>query len=153
MIAQAAVCGGDSPPLCEYEKLRERNIKEIEEAMKEKMKEIEEAKKDMRDNAPGVVKRASEEEAGGRRKRKKVEPVGQVRRSGRERKSVSYVVEEETGGRKKKRGRREESDSPVRRAGKKPVPSLSSSARTLRPRKLVDYAEFPEPNGDGFIWC
>ena len=40
IAVQVAVCGGDSPPLCEYEKLRERNIKEIAEAMKEKMIEI-----------------------------------------------------------------------------------------------------------------
>merc|ERR1719186_437573 len=35
------------------EQPRERNIKEIEEAMKEKMKEIEKAKKDLRETAPG----------------------------------------------------------------------------------------------------
>ena len=149
---QAAICRGDFPPLSEYEKLRERNIKEIEEAMKEKMKEIEEAKKDMRDNAPGTVKKAAGEEAGGRRRKKKVVPVEQVRRSGRVRKPVSYVVEEEIGGRKK-RERREESDSPVRRVGRKPTQSLPSSTHTLRPRKPVNYAEYPEPNGDGFIWC
>merc|ERR1719186_1126282 len=57
-LQPSAACGGDFPPLCEYEKLRERNIRDIEEAMKEKMKEIEEVKKDMRDNAPGVKREA-----------------------------------------------------------------------------------------------
>jgi hypothetical protein len=87
------VCGGDDPPeLCEYEKLRERNIRERDEAMKEAMEGIEDAKQDMRDNAPGAKKRTAEKEAKGRRKRKKVEPVVEVRRSGRERKPVSYLL-------------------------------------------------------------
>ena len=28
-----------------------------------------------------------------------------------------------------------------------------SSTRTLRPRQPVNYAEIPEPDADGFIWC
>jgi predicted RNA-binding Zn-ribbon protein involved in translation (DUF1610 family) len=163
----AAVTGGDDPPeLCEYEKLRERNIKERDEAMKEAMEEIEEAKQDMRDNAPGP-KRAAEEEAGGKGKRKKVEPVLEVRRSGREKKPVTYVVDEDLDGRSRKRGRQmggrrsnEGSKTPVRSGrGKKttskpdPPPILPSSSRTLRPRKHVDYSEVPEPEADGFIWC
>ena len=143
--------GLQPPPLCEYEKLRERNIKEIEEAMKEHMKEIEDAKQDMRDNAPVAVKRKVEVDVDGRRNRKKVKPVMQLRRSGRRRKPVSYVVEDE--GRKKKRARREESLSPARRVVRKPAPSPPSSIRTLRPRQPVNYTEYPEPNGDGFIWC
>ena len=65
-VVHQAVCGGYAPPeLCEYEKLRERNIRERDEAMKEAMEEIEESKQDLRDNAPGAKKRAPEEEAGG----------------------------------------------------------------------------------------
>ena len=45
VVFQQAVCGGDDPPeMSEYEKLRERNIRERDEAMKEAMEEIEEAK-------------------------------------------------------------------------------------------------------------
>jgi hypothetical protein len=169
VVQQAAVCGGDDPPeLSEYEKLRERNIRERDEAMKEAMEEIEEAKQDMRDNAPGVKKRAAEEEAGGTRKRKKVDPVVEVRRSGRERKPVSYVVEEDLDGRSRKRGRKvgggrsmkDISKSPPARSGRvkaaskpAPPPTLPSSSRTLRPSKHVDYSEVPEPEADGFIWC
>jgi predicted RNA-binding Zn-ribbon protein involved in translation (DUF1610 family) len=163
----AAVTGGDDPPkLCEYEKLRERNIRERDEAMKEAMEEINEAKQDMRDNAPGAKKRKAEEEAGGARKRKKVEPVVEVRRSGRERKPVTYVVDEDLDGRSRRRGRKvgggrsnAVSKTPVRsgrgRMISKPdkSPSLPSSSRSLRPRKPVDYSEVPEPEADGFIWC
>jgi hypothetical protein len=40
VVFQQAVCGGEDPPqLCEYEKLRERNIRERDEAMKEAMGE------------------------------------------------------------------------------------------------------------------
>ena len=81
--------------LSEYEKLREINIRERDEAMKEAMEGIEEAKQDMRDNAPGAKKRTAEEESGVKRKTKNVEPALGVRRSGRERKLVSYVVEED----------------------------------------------------------
>ena len=106
VVIQQAVCGGDDPPeLSEYEKLREINIRERDEAMKEAMEGIEEAKQDMRDNAPAVKKRVAEEEAGGTRKKKKVEPIMEVRRSGRERKPVSYVVEEDLDGRSRGRGR------------------------------------------------
>jgi uncharacterized C2H2 Zn-finger protein len=159
VVVQQAVCEGDSPPLCEYEKLRERNIRERDEAMKEAMEEIDEAKQEMRDNAPGANKRSSEEEAGGKNKRKKVETVVEVRRSGREKKPVSYVVEEErevrSRGRKEGRGSR----LPVKRRGRKaetrqdhpPVPTPST--RNLRPRQPVNYAEDPEPEADGYIWC
>jgi DNA-directed RNA polymerase subunit RPC12/RpoP len=163
----AVTGGGDDPPeLCEYEKLRERNIRERDEAMKEAMEEIEEAKQDMRDNAPGAKKRAAEEEDGGTRKRKKVEPVVEVRRSGRERKPVTYVVNEDLDGRSRKRGRQmgggrsnAVSKTPVRfgrgKMSSKPdtSPVLPSSSRTLRPRKPIDYSEVPEPEADGFIWC
>jgi uncharacterized C2H2 Zn-finger protein len=168
-VVVQAVCGGDEPPaeLSEYEKLRERNIRERDEAMKEAMVEIDEAKQEMRDNAPGAKKRVAKEEAGGMRKRKKkVEPVGEFRRSGRERKPVNYVVEEDLDGRSRKRGRKvgvgkgkETSSSPVRSGQGKPIsmsrssPTLPSSSRTLRPRKHVDYSEVPEPEADGFIWC
>ena len=96
--------GQQPPPLCEYEKLRERNIKEIEEAMKEKMKEIEDAKQDMRDNAPVAVKRKVEVDVDGRRNRKKVEPVMQLRRSGRERENLLATWWRMKGGRRKGRG-------------------------------------------------
>ena len=58
------------PELSEYEKLREINIRERDEAMKEAMEGIEEAKQDMRDNAPGAKKRTAEEESGVKRKKK-----------------------------------------------------------------------------------
>ena len=67
VVVHQAVTGGDDPPeLCEYEQLRERNIRERDEAMKEAMEEIEEAKQDMRDNAPGAKRSAEGEEVGGR---------------------------------------------------------------------------------------
>merc|ERR1719341_373554 len=100
------------------------------------------------------------------RKRKKVEPVVEVRRSGRERKPVSYVVEEDLDGRSRMRGskvgggrrKKDTSKSPTARRGRAMAkqdhpPSLPSSSRTLRPRKHVDYSEVPEPEADGFIWC
>jgi hypothetical protein len=166
VVVQQAMCGGDDPPeLSEYEKLRERNIRERDEAMKEAMEEIQEAKQDMRDNAPGAKKRPAEEEAGWRRKRRKVEPVVEVRRSGRERKPVSYVVEEDLDWSSRKRGRNHDrrskdvSKSPFKSGRRKiiskpnPPPTLPSSSRTLHPRKHVDYSEVPEPEADGFIWC
>ena len=67
VVAAVAVCGGDFPSMSDYEKLRESNIRERDEAMKEAMEEIEEAKQDMRDNAPGPAKRAAKEETGRRR--------------------------------------------------------------------------------------
>ena len=96
-----------------------------------------------------------------------MEPVGEIRSSGRERKPVSYVVEEDLDGRSRKRGkktgggkRKDTSKSPpvrtsrVKTASKSdPPPSFPSSSRTLRPRKHVDYSEVPEPEADGFIWC
>ena len=55
VLVQQAVCGEVVPPsLCEYERLRERNIREREEAMKEAMEEINEAKQEMRDRVPRV---------------------------------------------------------------------------------------------------
>ena len=106
VLVQQAVCGEDDPPsLCEYERLRERNIREREEAMKEAMEEINEAKQEMRDNAPGLlVKSKAVEELGGKNKRRKKEVV-QVRRSGRERKPVMYTVDEDLDGRSRKRKR------------------------------------------------
>ena len=44
VLVQQAICGEDDPSLSEYERLRERNIREREEAMKEAMDEIDEAK-------------------------------------------------------------------------------------------------------------
>ena len=63
----AGSLGEDPPQLCEYERLKKRNIRERDEALKEAMGEIEEDKQDMRDNAPRV-KGASEELSFGRRK-------------------------------------------------------------------------------------
>jgi hypothetical protein len=163
VVVQQAMCEGDSPPLSDYEKLRERNIRERDEALKEALEEIEEAKQEMRNNAPEAKKRLSEEDAGGKNKRKKVETVVEVRRSGRDKKPVSYVVEEEregrSRGRKEGRGSRITNDSPVRRRGRKsntkqvqpPVPTPST--RKLRPRQPVNYTEDPEPEADGYIWC
>ena len=34
-----------------------------------------------------------------------------------------------------------------------PAAQSTSSGRVLRPRKFVNYAEFPEPDNDAFIWC
>ena len=125
MVGQQSLCGGDDPPeLCEYEKLRERNIRERDEAMKEAMEEIGEAKQEMRDNAPGAMKRAAEKEAGGMRKMKKVDSVVEVRRSGRKKKPVSYVVEEDLDG----RSRREEERLGVE-GSKTQVRVQSSSSR------------------------
>ena len=83
-LIQQGVCGGgdDPPELCVYEKLRERNIRERDEAMKETMDEIGEAKQEMRDNAPRAMKRVADNEAGGTRKMKKGDSVVEVRRSG-----------------------------------------------------------------------
>ena len=155
VVVQQTACGDDSPELCWYEKLREKNIRERNEAMKETREEIEEAKQDMRDNAPGA-KRAAVEVAGGMMKRKKVESVVEVRRTGTE----------EGGGRSRKRGRnmgggrsKSFSKTPTK-SGRgtttsklNPPPTLSSSSRILRPRKPVDYSEVPEPESDVFIWC
>ena len=154
VIVQQAFCGEDDPPsLCEYERLRERNIREREEAMKEAMDEINEAKQEMKDNAPGVVdKRKALEELGGKNKRRKKEVV-QVRRSGRDRKPVTYTVDEDLDGRSRKRTRGvTENNSTVRRRSTNARAQVSST-RTLRPRQPVDYAEIPELEADGFIWC
>ena len=167
VVGQQSLCGGDDPPeLCEYEKLRERNIRERDEAMKEAMEEIGEAKQEMRDNAPGAMKRAAEKEAGGMRKMKKVDSVVEVRRSGREKKPVSYVVEEDLDGRSRKRERKISARrrkgsimSPLRSVRGRVAsrtdspPTLPSSSRTLRPQKPVNYCEEPGPEDDSFIWC
>ena len=165
-VLQQAVCGADDPPqLCEYEKLRERNIKERDEAMKEALEEIDVAKQDMRDNAPGAKKRAAEEEEDGvLRERQNIDSV--VVEARRERNPVCFVVEDDIYDRSRKRGRargrgrsRAQSTSPSRtRCGKaistpaSPT-SLASSTHNLRPRKLINYSEVPEPEVDGFIWC
>ena len=173
----AAVTEGDDPPeLCEYEKLRERNIRERDEAMKEAMEEIEEAKQGMRDNAPGANKRGAEEEAGGSRKRKKVELVVEVREKAnsvsveeeevrRGMKPVSCVVEEDIEGRSRKRRRiyndrsRVQSTTDVTRGRRKAIsksdspPTPASSTHNLRPRKQINYTEVPEPEADSFVWC
>ena len=156
VLVQQAVCGEDDPPsLCEYERLRERNIREREEAMKEAMEEINEAKQEMRDNAPGLlVKSKAVEELGGKNKRRKKEVV-QVRRSGRERKPVMYTVDEDLDGRSRKRTRavtEKNSTSFVKKRSTNNRAQVSST-RTLRPRQPVDYAEIPEPEADSFIWC
>ena len=76
VVVLQALCRGDDPPqLCEYEKLRERNIRERDEAMREAMEEIDESKQEMRDNAPGAKKASSSEEAGGMREREKAKSV------------------------------------------------------------------------------
>ena len=164
VVIQQAVCGGEEPPqLCEYEQLRERNIRERDEAMKEAMGEIEEAKQNMRDNAPGA-KGPSEEVSDWRRKSEDVDSV-EVVEVRRDRKPLSYVVEEDIGGRSRKRRRiagvrsRVQSTKPARKAcGKsssKPdsPPNLASFTLNLRPRKPINYAEVPELEADGFIWC
>ena len=43
----ANACGEDESPLSEYEKLRERNIREREESMKHVMEEIDDAKREL----------------------------------------------------------------------------------------------------------
>ena len=171
VVLQQAVTGVDGPPeLCEYEKLRERNIRERDEAMKEAMEGIEEAKQDIRDNDTTGAKRSGDgEEVGGKsRKKKNVQPLVEVRRSGRERKPVSYVVDEDLDGRSRKRRRpmgggrtTGVSETPLRsgQRGKtiaKPdlAPSLpSSSPHTRHPCKHVGYSEVPDPEADSFIWC
>jgi hypothetical protein len=159
VIVQQAVCGGDNPPqLCEYEKLRERNIRERDEAMREAMEEIEESKQEMRDNAPGAKKASSSEEAGGRREREKAESVV-VEKVRRGRKPVSCEVEEDIEGRSRKRRRIVQSTRAVRRGHRKAIskpdspPTPSSSTHNLRPRKQINYAEVPEPEADSFVWC
>ena len=56
-INAANACGDDEPPLSEYEKLRERNIREREESMKHVMEEIDDAKRELNENTPGAAKR------------------------------------------------------------------------------------------------
>ena len=151
VAVQQDVCRGDDhPELSDYEKLRERNIREREEAMKEAMGEINEAKQEMWDNAPRAKEKGAVEEGGGRRKKKKAESVVELRRSGRKRKPVSYVVEEYSNGRSKK----------SRKTGHKKTiskpdspPTLPSSSCNLCPQKPIVYSPVPEPEADSFIWC
>ena len=147
-VDPAVACGGDSPPLSDYEKLRERNIRERDEAMKETLEEIESAKQEMRSNAPQPVV-----VAGGRSKRKKVEPVEEFRSSGRERNPIRYALEG-------RRGRREESGSsrPSKTRGRKEErshpPVAIDSSHNLRTRQHVNYTDDePVPVADGYIWC
>ena len=145
VLVQQAVCGEDDPPsLCEYERLRERNIREREEAMKEAMDEINEAKQDMRDNAPGVAdKRKALEELGGKNKRRKQEVV-QVRRSGRDRKPVIYTVDEDLHGRSRKRRRAvTEKNSPVRRRSTNAEIHNQSLQQQVFSQHLLKTSPFP----------
>ena len=68
---QEAIHGGDPPNLCAYKQLRERNIREREEAMREALEEI---KEEIRDNAPISKKRRTEKVAGGKGKEKEKKP-------------------------------------------------------------------------------
>ena len=143
VVLQQAVCGADDPPqLCEYEKLRQRNIKERDEAMREALEEIDVAKQDMRDNAPGAQKRAAEEEEGVLMERQNVESV--VVDARRERNPVCSVVEFDINERSRKRGRgrdssRAQSRSPVRKRCGKAIskPESPSSTHNLHPRKHI----------------
>jgi hypothetical protein len=158
VIVQQAVCGGADPPeLSEYEKLRARNIRERDEAMKEALEEIDELKQEMRENAPGAKKkREAEEEVGESSKRRKVETLVAARRSGRERKLVTYSMEEMEG-RNRNRGRknsRVSSGSPARKpkkvSSKLLLPHPPPSNHKLRPRKSINYSE---QEADRFFWC
>ena len=51
----ANACGEDESPLSEYEKLRERNIREREEAMKHVMEEIDDIKREMNENSTNAM--------------------------------------------------------------------------------------------------
>ena len=161
---QQALCGDDDPPsLSEYEKLRERNIREREEAMKEAMVEIQEAKQDMTVNGPRLVekrKTGKEFEEGKKRRKKSEEVAVEVRRSGRVRKPVTYVLDEDLDGKSMKR-RAEVSDNRLtssvshdERKGRSelrksvPIDQVSSSAL-----QSVDYAEIRQSEADCFIWC
>ena len=152
------VCGEDEDPeMSEYEKLRERNIREREEKMKEVMEEINEAKKDMYDNAPKrkIVDTPDEPKSKRRRMKGAVVPV---RRSERERKPVNYVVDEDDDRRSRAKKKNLSSLQPEAPSCEEVSTSAGtegqgSSSRTLRPRKPVCYTEFPEPDVDSYIWC
>ena len=58
-------CGDDESPLSDYEKLRERNIREREEAMKHVMEEINDIKRELNENVPSAIKRKMESAKGG----------------------------------------------------------------------------------------
>ena len=142
----ANACGEDESPLSEYEKLRERNIREREEAMKHVMEEIDDVKRELNENAPGAVKRQMDSGKDGvKPKKQKVAEVTAPRRSSRQRRVVSYVEESEEGG------------TMTSKVGRKAVITSSHNgeefSRSLRPRKAVNYAEEPEVADDKFIWC
>ena len=163
-------CGKDDevPKLSEYEKLRERNIQERNEAMKVVMSEINEVKRVLCNNA--LKKRKVKDNdvlEPSISKRRKVE-VDVVRRSERERKPVNYVVDGDVNRRSMQRtriesGQRRKSLSVLSMEekstenGKKsaPVETLEEelSSRKLRPRKPVCYTEMQEPEADSYIWC
>ena len=157
VVVQEAICGGDPPYLCEYEQLRERNIREREEAMREALDEIEEIKEEIRENAPISKKRRTEKVAGGRSKEKKLRPAVEVRRSGREKKPVTYGLEEDVDedmfGRERRRANRGTTKGRKRVSKLGLPPSSASSPHNLRPRKPINYAEGPELEADSFIWC
>jgi hypothetical protein len=95
----------------------------------------------------------------GERKREKVGSL-EVLEVRRKRKPVSFVVEEDSDGRSRKRGRRVKSDRSRVQRGLRKAPSmpdspsnLAPSTYNLRPRHSINYAEVPEPEADGFIWC
>ena len=115
------------------------------------MGEINEAKQDMWDIAPCRAKeKGAVEEGGGRKKKKKVETVLELRRSGRKRKPVSYVVEEYSNGSSKKSRK----TGHKKTISKPDSPStLPSSSCNLRPQKPINYPAVPEPEADDFIWC
>ena len=84
--------------------------------------------------------------------------VVQVRKSERERKPVSCVLDEDVPGRKiwskKKNSPNLQSEVPkyVEIFSEAPE-GQGSSSRTLQPRKPVCYTEFQEPDVDSYIWC
>ena len=146
----ANACGEDESPLSEYEKLRERNIREREESMKHVMEEIDDAKRELNENTPGAAKRKMLSGKGGvKPKKKKVAEVTAPRRSSRQRRVVSYAEESDGGG------------TTTNKVSRKAVVTSSHngeefssiSSRSLRPRKAVNYAEEPEVADDKFIWC
>ena len=125
---QIAMCGEDEvPEMSEYEKLRERNIREREEMMKEVMEEINEAKQEMFDNAPKrkIIDSTDEPKSKRRRVVKSTEVV-QVRRSERERKQVSYEVDEDDD----RRSRRKKKNLPNYLPEASNYEEVSSSAPT-----------------------
>ena len=145
------------PGMCAYEILRERNIREREELLKEVMGEINEAKQHMHDNAPRKRKADNDELTKPKRRRVKEVELVEVRRSKREKKPISYVVDEDFEGTSMNMI---PSMPPNPRPAKhhegpssSPPEDQGCSSRSLRPRKPVCYTEFPEPDTDSYIWC